>query len=690
MSYVKVKRRVYLKNPRLSVTFITCLILLSMGFLVHIPCTLAQTATFLGPPSYTPKIYDGDSEVFVFTIFNQNSAETLFFLKIIRDGTTIYAESSAQAWPCPNGTTAQRQVTIPNWEGPKTYGLRAELYSSPSQTLQDVTTFTVVVVKLFVSNWSPLSLSIRVGGASPTSLTVTFTNGGNDYMRNTIVSIANSMGIEVNPPSQALGDIPKGESRTTSFLIRAPETLSPGQYTLSFKIEYDDFKGGHHVETKPAPISVVKQETRIYLSVNPSTIKVGEAVKVTASLTSGDGDPLKGEEINFFLDSNLLGSSVTDESGNAFFELKVEEAGQFQVKATYSGSSRYEACSNVTSLTIGRLSTTISLDIPSAATVGDQLLINVTLTDEDGRAVGNQVIRVEANSTTVGDVTTEQNGKATVKYTPDRKGSLIINVVYEGSKNYDRSSISKSLLISPMKTALILTSQGIAFKGTPILLSATFKDAKGNPIEGAVIDFYLRSGEGRIKIGSATTDKSGMTSLSYTPDASGIMSSAIFEASYNGGPAYEEAQSSVSLSVIDLFVFIALLIFVIGGFVGILVFFLRSRRVRKARVERKPVKEGVEYCKYCGAEISGRDAFCPRCGKGLREGEVKVTTVAMPPTTLDERVYNYVADHGGVISWTQAAKDLKVSVEELQAATERLKKSGKLEHDTGAEKAKPD
>jgi len=679
-----------LRTLRLWVILSACLILIGMGFLIHVPCTFAQTATFLGPPSYTPKIYDGDSEVFVFTISNGNPAETLFFLRIIRDGAIIYGEPLAQAWPCATGGTAQRQVTIPNWEGPKTYGLRAELYSSPSQTLQDITTYTVVVVKLFVSNWYPLSPNIPVGGASPTSLTISFTNGGNDYMRNTIVSIANPMGMEVNPPSQALGDIPKGESRTTSFLLKAPETLSPSQYTLTFKVEYDDFKGGHHVETKPAPVNVVKQKTRIYLSVNPNAVKVGEAVKITASLSSSDGDPLRNEQINFSLDSNLLGSSLTDESGNAFYELKVEEAGQFQVKATYTGSSRYEACSNVTSLTVGRLSTTISLDIPSTATVGDQILINITLADETGRAVENQVLRVEANSTIIGDVTTEQNGKATAKYTPDRKGNLIINVVYEGTKNYDRSSISKSLLVSPMKTTLTLTSQGIAFKGSPILLSVTFKDSKGNPIEGAVIDFYLRSGEGRIKIGSATTDKNGKASLSYTLNVSGIMSSAIFEASYNGDSAYKEAQSSVGLSVVDLFAIATLSILIIAGFVTLIVFFLRSRRkVRKPPVERKPVKAGVEYCKYCGAEISGTDAFCPICGKSVREGEVRVTTVAMPPTTLDEKVYNYIADHGGVISWTEASKDLKVSVEELQAATERLKKSGKLEHDEGAEKAKP-
>ncbi len=680
-----------MRKPQLLAAFTVCLIVIGTGLLYNMPSASAQTATFLGPPMYTPKIYDGDSETFIFTISNGNPTETLFFLKIFRDGTLIYAESSAQAWPCPLAGTAQRQVTVSGWEGPKTYGLRAELYSSPSQTLQDMTTFSVVVVKLFVSSWSPFSPNIPVGKVSPTTLTITFTNGGNDYMRNTIVSVANPSGMEVNPASQALGDIAKGQSATTNFLVKAPETLSPGQYTLSFKIEYDDFKGGHHTETKPAPVNVIKQETRIYLSVNPSTIKVGEAVKITASLISGEGDPLRGERIDFFLDSTPLGSSVTDESGNAFFEYRLEEAGQFQIKAAYSGSSRYDPCSNVTGLTVGRLSTAISFDIPSAASVGESILINITLTDENGRGVGNQAITVEANSTIIGDVTTDENGRATVNYTPDRKGNLIINVAYDGSKNYDPSSISKSLLISPMKTTLALTSQGVAFKGSPILLSVTFKDAKGNPVEGAVIDFFLRSDEGKRKIGSATTDKNGMASISYTLDASGIMSSVVFEASYSGGLVYNEAKGSVGVSVVDLIAIGALLILIIAGFVGLAVFMLRSRRkMKKPPVERKPAKAGVEHCKYCGAEIAKTDAFCPRCGKGLREGEVRVTTVTMPPVTLDEKVYNYIVDHGGVISWTQAAKDLKVSVEELQAATDRLKKSGKLEHETSGEKAKPD
>jgi len=286
------------------------LTLLSVGFTLHIPCAFAQTATFLGPPSYTPKIYHGDTEDIIFTIYNGNPAETLFFLKISRDGIVIYAESAAQAWPCATGGTAQRQVTILNWAGPKTYGLTAELYSSPSQTLQDVTTFTVVVVKLFVSNWFAFSPDIPVGGTS--SVTITFTNGGNDYMWNTIVSIADPSGMQVNPSSQALGDIPKGESRTTSFLVRAPETLSPGQYTLTFRIEYDDFKGGHHVETKPAPVKVVRGGPADLVVtqcwVIPANPKQEDAMTFYAIIANIGGSDANNFRLETYLDGSLYDS----------------------------------------------------------------------------------------------------------------------------------------------------------------------------------------------------------------------------------------------------------------------------------------------------------------------------------------------------------------------------------------------
>jgi len=45
---------------------------------------------------------------------------------------------------------------------------------------------------------------------------------------------------------------------------------------------------------------------------------------------------------------------------------------------------------------------------------------------------------------------------------------------------------------------------------------------------------------------------------------------------------------------------------------------------------------------------------------------------------LDERVYNYIVEHEGTIALSQAAKDLGITVDELNAAIERLKSQGRL------------
>jgi hypothetical protein len=58
--------------------------------------------------------------------------------------------------------------------------------------------------------------------------------------------------------------------------------------------------------------------------------------------------------------------------------------------------------------------------------------------------------------------------------------------------------------------------------------------------------------------------------------------------------------------------------------------------------------------------------------------EVKTVPVeALMP--LDEKVYLYIVDHGGEISWSQASREIGVSIEELKACVERLKQAKRIE-----------
>jgi len=56
----------------------------------------------------------------------------------------------------------------------------------------------------------------------------------------------------------------------------------------------------------------------------------------------------------------------------------------------------------------------------------------------------------------------------------------------------------------------------------------------------------------------------------------------------------------------------------------------------------------------------------------------KIIPIVEAPSTLDERLYNYIVEHGGEIALSQAAKDLGISLDELKASIDRLKEQGKL------------
>ena len=74
-------------------------------------------------------------------------------------------------------------------------------------------------------------------------------------------------------------------------------------------------------------------------------------------------------------------------------------------------------------------------------------------------------------------------------------------------------------------------------------------------------------------------------------------------------------------------------------------------------------------CKSCGDNVPSGAEFCEKCG-------APVAAVVQP--SVDNKVYDYIVKHDGVISLTEASTDLGISVEQLKQITERLKSQGRL------------
>ena len=96
-----------------------------------------------------------------------------------------------------------------------------------------------------------------------------------------------------------------------------------------------------------------------------------------------------------------------------------------------------------------------------------------------------------------------------------------------------------------------------------------------------------------------------------------------------------------------------------------------SGRPASLRLEKpgKGLSGSMITCDACGNNVPKGAEFCGKCG-------TPVATFMQPST--ENRVYEYIVKHDGVISLREASTDLGISVEQLKEITERLKREGRL------------
>jgi len=85
-------------------------------------------------------------------------------------------------------------------------------------------------------------------------------------------------------------------------------------------------------------------------------------------------------------------------------------------------------------------------------------------------------------------------------------------------------------------------------------------------------------------------------------------------------------------------------------------------------------------CVACDTSLLAGTRYCPRCGAPQTTTQPHITNQKASRTLAedDQRVLNYVIDHNGTISLSQAAQDLSMPSHALRSSIERLKTAGFL------------
>jgi protocatechuate 3,4-dioxygenase beta subunit len=643
---------------------------------------------------YVAKIYDGDTENLNFTILNLGrrdlSGASLFFFRVYADSAVVVDEFSSP-WECRPGLRVSHDIAIANLKGPDDYLMRAELYwkNQTTAVLEDVREFKVLVVKLYVTDWSQSISTVQLGAKTPSTLIVSFQNGGNDRMLSTSISLTDSSGLQVNPQTRSIGDLAAAETARANFSVSAPLTTSMGTHALTFEVSYSDFRGTSQKETVSVTLTVTKLGSSLELNVSEA-VKYSYPIRVAARLLDANGDPIKDQTIRFYVlsgsEQREIGSNVTDSFGYARLVYSgILDVGDYQVEAYYEGSASHDSATMTIRVTVLPIPTKLSSSIPNSTIVGQSMNITVQLTDEVGNPISGQTVEFYADAQKFGSSLTNENGVASTLYISGSKGSTQLRITYEGKGNFAGTEWSETLTVEPIRTTLTLFVQSFAIQGDHIVFKAAIKDSAGNPIQSATLNFTVMAGNNRIGQ-TLMTDSEGSASLPFNVVSTDTIR---IEVMYPGDLRYDESRASASVMVFNPLLLGGVVAAIIGasilGILGFMKFKLKldplasirgrlGRRLRQTP-QTKPVVstvvgEGVGRCTNCGSPMSEAETFCRTCGS-RRE---RLAT----ETDLEEKIYSYIVEHSGVISLRQAATDLGLTPDQVKEVAERLKREGRL------------
>ncbi|MHA2403474.1 MAG: Ig-like domain repeat protein, partial [Candidatus Kariarchaeaceae archaeon] len=291
-----------------------------------------------------------------------------------------------------------------------------------------------------------------------------------------------------------------------------------------------------------AAITQVEQiEVQTFYIDAPETADRGDMVILSATLTDSFGMGIEGEEIFFYLNGMLLGSSMTDSSGVATYDWVISND-LLGVQTLHVGCPAFGYISTDVFTTVYS-NTSVSIQLSEASVDrGDPVTITVTLSDENGAMVGYDVV-IYLNGSILTTVTTNASGMADFIWTADETGTHVFHAEFAGSGYYYASQTGTTNLEVYTTPSLPLTIPTTGDRGDIITLIAELTDA-GLPLEGYTIDFYV---DGQL-VGSSQTNSSGYATYDWTI-TNGLLGDVNVLAEFSGSGYYDPNSDTQTITV---------------------------------------------------------------------------------------------------------------------------------------------
>lgn len=280
---------------------------------------------------------------------------------------------------------------------------------------------------------------------------------------------------------------------------------------------------------------------------------IGQTVTQTATLTkTSDGTAIPGATVTFTVNGTSSGSGTTSAGGVATANYTIPESlgvGTKPMAANFAGNGSYSASNAAATLTVTKANTNLAVTNLSGA-YGQTVTLSAILTrTTDSARLNAKTVSFTVDGVAAGSATTNTVGQATVSYTIPTSlsvGAHTIGASFAGDTLYNGTTGTGTLTVSKANTAIGAVASPSGTYGQAVTLTGTLTRTTDNAaLSGKTLEFTVSG----TNVGSATTNGSGVATLSYTVPESKVVGPHTLVVSFAGDTQYNSTSTNGTLTI---------------------------------------------------------------------------------------------------------------------------------------------
>ncbi|WP_405267437.1 hypothetical protein [Methanobrevibacter sp.] len=282
-------------------------------------------------------------------------------------------------------------------------------------------------------------------------------------------------GYQLVGPAHPYGSIFVSKGKCTANF----NDLPAGNYS-AYIVFGNNVGGDYQFENYIVNFTVFKAP--VNLTASAEEYSYGKTGILNVKVTDSKNKAASGK-INVTIDGNSYASDV-DINGEANIALENLLPNEYAGEITFDSDNYIKTTANVAfNVTSSYSSTSLSAD-DLVMDYNDGSTWDVTLTDEEGNAIPDAIVKIAFNGT-INETVTDENGvaKFAINMTP---GVYDINATFEGSEMYNSSFINSTVTVNKANATLSADDLVMDYRDGSVLAVKVF-DCNDNPIGAGLI-----------------------------------------------------------------------------------------------------------------------------------------------------------------------------------------------------------